>query len=131
MPFFGLLDSVKEQAKKPLKKALSVISDVGEDCNEDVFEDCQDSDDQSIELREKDYCDGYSKSSSEDDYRTTVKLNIGRLVGSMTIGNEKRHSLKELLTSLSEEKEHIEDRMKSGSFLKPNTCRYKERSCSF
>ena len=117
--------------KKPPKEALSVISDVEEDSCEEVFEDCQDFEDQSIELREKDYCDGHSQSSSEDDHRTTVKFNIGRLVGSMAIGNQKRHSLKELLTSLSEEKEHIEDRMKSGIFLKPNTCRYKERSCSF
>ena len=110
-----------------------MISDVEEDSSEEVFEDCEDFevDKQSIEFRENNECDGHSKSISEDENRSAVRLNIGHLVGSMAIDNEEKDSLKQLLTSLSEEKEHIEDRIHSAKFLNPDIYKHRDRSCSF
>ena len=120
--------------KKPQSpmKTPSVISDIEENSSEeDIFEDCVDYENESIEFREKDGYDTQSKDSSETGVENTVKLNIGRLVSALSSDKEERHSLKELLSSLSKEKDHIDERITSGSFIDPNERTQKGRSSSF
>ena len=113
-------------------KTSSVISDIEENSSEeDIFEDCVDYENESIEFREKDGNDTQSKDSSETRVENTMKLNIGRLVSTLSSDKEERHSLKELLSSLSKEKDHIDERITSGSFVDPNERTHKGRSSSF
>ena len=108
-------------SKKPLRLAPSVISDIEEYSSEEEEE-------EDIEFR-----DAFAKDSidSGDRQSDSVKLNIGRLVGAMSLGASEKSSLQELLTSLSSEKEHIEKRVSSGSYVEPYTRKHIERSSSF
>ena len=96
--------------------------------NDDIVEESDENyESDSVIFRDHDTCDGSLVKHISD----VEDKPITQLVSKFSMDTDEKESLKQLLSSLSIEKQEIDRRVVSGNYRKPNLSAKIERSCSF